>query len=166
MTQTNIQDNGLLAQAATLAGATVAIVKHSGKSGTHKEFDALLKGLEAATSNYPNNPYIQSFLTTGTRQQIAGFSHQFEQVPKQTTVNDFKMSALNRCGQAADWMKANVPPATADEVKSSILAICLRVAAESKEGGFFNFSADNVDPFEESVIDEIARALGVEKKQR
>jgi hypothetical protein len=161
--QTEIHDNGLLSQAATLAGATVAIVKHSGKSGTHKEFDALLKGLEAAASNYPHNPYIQSFLTPATRQQIAGFSHLYEEVPKQTTVNDFKMVALNRCGQAAEWMTANVPSATAEEVKSSILAICLRVAAESKEGGFFNFSSDNVDPFEESVIDEIARALGAQK---
>jgi hypothetical protein len=161
--QTNIHDNGLLAQAATLAGATVAIVKHSGKRGTHMEFDALLRGMEAATSNYPNNPYIQSFVTPATRQQIAGFSKQFDDVPKQTAVNDFKMAALNRCGQAAEWMAANVSPATAEEVKSSILAICMRVAAESKEGGFFNFNADHVDPFEASVIDEIARALRAEK---
>ena len=163
--QTEIHDNGLLAQAATLAGATVAIVKHSGTSGTHKEFEALLKGLEAAASNYPHNPYIQSFVAARSRQQIAGFSQQYDHVPKQTEVNDFKMVALNRCGQAADWLAANVPAATAEEVKSSILAVCLRVAAESKEGGFFNFNADNVDPFEESVIDEIARALRAEKSK-
>src|SRR6187200_132248 len=97
----DIQDKGLLAQAAALAGATVAIIKHSGSSGTHKEFAVLVKNLESAAAKYPNNPYVQVLLTPATRQQIAGFSSEFENAPKQSTLNDFKMSALNRCAQAA-----------------------------------------------------------------
>ena len=154
-----IQDGGLLAQAATLAGATVAIVKHSGRRGTYQEFAALVAGLEEAAAQYPGNIYVQALLTPATREQIAGFARQYDDVPKQTTVNDFKMAALNRCGQAAEWMAANVPPPAAAEVKTSILAMCRRVAAESKEGGPFNFGASNIDAFEESVIEEIARAL-------
>jgi hypothetical protein len=157
--QTDIGDGGLLAQAAALAGATVAIVKHSGRRGTHQEFSALVKGLEEAAAHYRNNIYVQSLLTPDTRKQIAAFAERYDEVPKQTVVNDFKMAALNRCAQAADWMDAHVPPPAAGEVKSSILVVCRRVAAESKEGGPFNFVASNVDAFEESVIGEIARAL-------
>jgi hypothetical protein len=103
--------------------------------------------------------FVQALLTPATRKQIAGFAQQYEDVPKQTAVNDFKMAALNRCGQAAEWLAANVPADAAAEVKTSILAVCRRVAAESKEGGLFSFAANNVDDFEQSVIDEIARAL-------
>jgi hypothetical protein len=157
--QAEISDGGLLAQAAALAGAMVAIVKHSGRWGTHQEFAALVTALEEAIAQYPKNPYVQSLLTSATREQIAGFAQQYDEVPKQTSVNDFKMAALNRCAQAAEWLAANVPPQAAAEVKASILAACRRVAAESKEGGLFNFAASNVDAFEQSVIDEIARAL-------
>jgi len=155
----DIQDGGLLAQAAALAGATVAIVKYSGNSGTHKEFAALVKGLEAAATQHPNNPYVGALLTPATRKQIADFSKEFEEIPKQSIVNDFKRSALNRCAQASAWLLTNAPADAAAEVKTSILAVCHRVAAESKETGPFTTGADNKDPFEESVIDEIDRAL-------
>jgi hypothetical protein len=69
----DIQDGGLLAQAAALAGATVAVIKYSGNKGTHKEFSALVKGLEEAAAQYPNNPYVQALLTPASRRQIAGF---------------------------------------------------------------------------------------------
>jgi len=154
-----IQDKGLLAQAAALAGAMVAIVKYSGNSGTHKEFEALVKGLEHAASQYPNNPYVHALLTPASRQQIARFSQEFEVVPKQTVVNDFKMSALNRCAQASAWLLANATPEVAEEVKTSILTTCQRVAGESKETGPYTTGPDNKDPFEQSVIDEINRAL-------
>lgn len=154
-----ISDGGLLAQAAALAGATVAIVKHSGQRGTHQEFAALVKGLEEAAHRYPHNIYVQALLTADTRAQIASFSKRYDQAPRQTVVNDFKMAALNRCAQAEEWMAANVPAPAAAEVKASILATCRRVAAESKEGGTFNFGVSNVDAFEEGVIGEIARAL-------
>src|SRR5690606_25241026 len=96
-----VDDGGLIAQAAALAGATVAIVQHSGRRGTHQEFAALAQGLEQAMEQFPNNPYVQVLLTAETRQQIDGFASEYEDVPKQTTVNDFKMAALNRCAQAA-----------------------------------------------------------------
>jgi len=155
----DIQDNGLLAQAAALAGSMVAIVKHSGTGGTHKEFEALVKGLEQAASQHPNNPYVQSLLTPATRQQIARFSQEFEVAPKQSVVNDFKMSALNRCAQASAWLHAHVPTEAADEVKSTIIAVCHRVAGTSKETGPYTSSGGNENPFEQSVIDEIDRAL-------
>lgn len=156
---TEVGDEGLLAQAAALAGATVAIVKHSGRSGTRQEFAALVKALEDAAVEYPENVYVAALLTPATRQQIDGFASTYDEVPKQTTVNDFKMAALNRCGQAADWLDANVPPAAAAEVKASILTACRRVAEESKEGGVFDFGGSNVDALEESVSAEVARAL-------
>lgn len=155
----DIQDEGLLAQAAALAGATVAIVKYSGNRGTHKEFSALVKGLEDAAAQHPNNPYIKALLTPASRRQIDGFSQQFDDVPKQSTVNDFKMSALNRCAQASAWLLAHAPADAAAEVKTAIIAVCHRVAAESKETGTFTCGADSKDPFEESVIGEIDRAL-------
>lgn len=153
----DVEDDGLLAQAAALAGATVAIVKHSGRSGTHQEFEALVSALEEAGVEYPENLYVQSLLTPATREQIANFAQAYDEVPKQTDVNDFKMAALNRCGQAAEWLAANVPSEAAVEVKAAILAACRAVAAQSNEGE----EIENFDPFEQSVIDEISRALGV-----
>jgi len=155
----DIQDKGLLAQAAALAGATVAIIKHSGSSGTHKEFAALVKNLEAAASKFPNNPYVQALLTPATRQQIAGFSNEFENAPKQSTLNDFKMSALNRCAQAAKWLSEHASPEEASQVKAVIIDTCQRVAAEAKESGVFSLGGDNVNAFESSVIEELDRAL-------
>jgi hypothetical protein len=159
--QADVQDDGLLAQAAALAGATVAIVKHSGQQGTHEEFVTLVKALEDAAVQYPDNPYVQALLTDDTRTQIAQFDQQFEEVPKQSVVNDFKMVALNRCAQAVEWLGANVPLGQAAEVKISILAACRRVAGESKEDDPYNLTGENVDVFEEGVIGEISRALEV-----
>jgi hypothetical protein len=69
------------------------------------------------------------------------------------------MTALNRCAQASAWLLAHAPANAAAEVKTSIIAVCHRVANESKETGPFTWGADNKDPFEESVIAEIDRAL-------
>ncbi len=160
--QIDVGDNGLLAQAAALAGATVAIVKHSGRRGTHQEFDALILALEAAKAEYPANPYVQALLTDATREQIAGFAAQYDEVPKQTDVNDFKMAALNRCGQAAEWLAANASPAAAAEVKRSIVEACRRVAAKGKESGLLDLAVGNIDDFEVSATDEVARALGMQ----
>jgi hypothetical protein len=153
------EDNTLLAQAAALAGATVAIIKHSGRRGTYKEFDALVAGLEEAARRYPANPLVQALLTPATRNQIAGFAREYADVPKKTTVQDFKMAALNRCAQAADWLDQHAVPAQAVEVKQCILTVCRQVAAESSEGGFLGFGGVQVDALEEGVILEIARAL-------
>lgn len=160
--QADIQDDGLLAQAATLAGATVAIVKHSGRRGTQQEFAALVTALEEARVEYPDNPYVQILLTPETREQIAGFAERYVKVPKQTEVNDFKLAALNRCGQAAEWLAKHAPPEAADEVKACIVAVCRSVAAESKEGGPFNLVADNIDTAELNAIEEVVRSLGID----
>jgi hypothetical protein len=160
--QADVQDGGLLAQAAALAGATVAIVKHSGRQGTHEEFVTLVRALEDAATEYPHNPYVQALLTADMREQIADFDRQFEEVPKQSVVNDFKMVALNRCAQAVEWLGANVPLDLATEVKISILAACRRVAGESREDDPYNVTGAKVDAFEEGVIGEISRALEVE----
>lgn len=157
----DIGDDGLLAQAATLAGAFVAITEHSGQRGTHEEFDALVRGLEDAGVEYPENIYVQALLTPATREQIAGFAQQYDEAPAQTTYNDFKMAALNRCAQAAEWLAENVPPEAAAEVKASILAACHLVAAASKEEGPLHTSPDNVDDVELSAIDQVSRALGI-----
>jgi hypothetical protein len=153
------EETALLAQAAALAGATVAIIKHSGRRGTHKEFDALVAGLEEAARRYPANPLVQGLLTPATRRQIDGFAQEYADVPKKTTVQDFKMAALNRCAQAADWLDQHAVPAQAAEVKQSIVAVCRLVAEESSEGGFLGFGGVQVDALEEGVILEIARAL-------
>lgn len=159
-----ISDDGLLAQAAALAGAFVAIVQHSGRQGTHEEFDALVRGLEDAGVEYPENLYVQALLTPTTREQIAGFAQQYDEVPSHTALNDLKMSALNRCAQAAEWLAANAPPEDAAEVKASILAACRLVAAASQEENTMssgpNPAEGKVDDFEVSAIEQVSRALG------
>ena len=160
--QAEMQDGGLLAQAAALAGATVAIVKHSGRRGTQQEFAALVAALKEAAIEYPGNPYVQVLLTSETRALIAGFAERYVEVPKQNEINDFKLAALNRCGQAAEWLAQQVSPEAAAEVKMSIIAACRSVATASKEGGPFNFVADKIDTAELNAIEEVVRALGME----
>ena len=89
-----MDDNGLLAQSAALAGALVAIVRHSGRRGTHQEFAVLVTGLEEIAVEYPDNPYVQRLLTPATREQIAGFTKQYDEVPKQSEVNDFNIDYI------------------------------------------------------------------------
>lgn len=156
-----VGDDGLLAQAAVLAGSTVAIVKHSGPRGTRDEFFALVKGLEAVMVEHPDNMYVQALLTPTTREQIEGFVQYYQDEPRQTDIHDFKMAALNRCGQAAEWMAANIAPEVAAEVKASILAVCRRVAEESHEGGLLSMDAAEIDLPEQNVLNEIERALQV-----
>ncbi|MCC6453351.1 MAG: hypothetical protein IT328_00260 [Caldilineaceae bacterium] len=157
----DIADDGLLAEAAALAGAFVAIVQHSGRRGTHEEFETLVRGLEDAGVEYPENVYVQALLTPATRQQIADFAQEFEEAPAQSIFNDFKMAALNRCAQAAEWLAAHATPEAAAEVKASIVAVCRLVAAASKEEGAMNNAPGNVDDFEVSAIDQVSRALGI-----
>jgi hypothetical protein len=152
---------GVLAQAAALAGGAVAIARHSGRHGTHMEFAAIAAGLEAATAQYPANRLVRALLTPESRRQISDMAHQFEVAPKQSVAQDFKMAALNRCAQAADWLDANASPQEAAEVKDSILAMCRQVAEESKEGDWLGFGGTRVDVHETGVIQEIARALRV-----
>jgi hypothetical protein len=155
----NAEDLSLLAQAAALAGGAVAIARYSGRRGTHKEFDAIIDGLEAAAARYPANPLVQALLTPPTRQQIKGYARQFEETPKQTSVQDFKRTALNRCSQLADWLDEKASVEAASQVKESIVSMCQAVATASKEGDFLGFGGTIVDVHETGVIQEIERAL-------
>lgn len=156
-----VGDDGLLAQAAALAGSTVAIVKHSGQRGTQEEFSALIQGLEVVMTEYPDNVYVQALLTPATREQIEGYVQYYQDEPRQKDIDDFKMAALNRCGQAAEWMAANIAPEAAAEVKACILAACRRVAEEVHEGGVLGIGAAEIDQTEQNVLNEIERALQV-----
>ncbi len=163
-TEPEADDDGLLAQAAALAGTMVAIVRHSGRSGTRQEFDTLISGLEEVALEHPENVYVQRLLNAETRRQITDYAKLYDEVPKQNQVNDVKMAALNRCAQAAEWLDTNVSPEDAAIVKTSILTVCRQVATESSEEGAMSFSAgdaeNNVDVAEQSALDEVARALG------
>ena len=95
-------DLSLLRRAAVLAGATVAITKYSGAGGTRDEFAGIVEGLHEAARQYPNNQLVQALIADETRAEAEGFYPQFRQDPTQKTYDDFKLAALNRCGQAAE----------------------------------------------------------------
>ena len=153
-------DLTLLSRAAVMAGATVAIARYSGKGGTNHEFQAIASGLEAAVRQYPDNPLIQALLTPEARLDIDGLARQFSKDVRQTTYQDYKMAALNRCAQAAELLDAKAPGQTGLQVRQGILDMCRQVAAASKESGWMSSQA--VDVREEGALEEIARVLGLE----
>jgi hypothetical protein len=148
------QELSLLARAAVLAGATVAIAKYSGGSGTQAEFHAIIEGLQQATRQYPANPLVQALLTDETRQQVAELAPQFRSDPKQRTFEDFKFAALNRGSEAAELLSRKATPEQAAEVKQGILLMCRHVAEKSREGAR---SGSATDPMEQAVLDQIER---------
>jgi hypothetical protein len=150
-----------LARAAVLSGATVAITKYSGAGGTQAEFQAILEGLKQATQQYPANPLVQALLTDQARNEVAQLAPQFRADPKQRTFEDFKFTALNRCSEAAEVLNRKAAPEQAVEVRQAILSMCRHVAEKSKEGSLLGFGGTPMDPMEQAVIDQIARAWGV-----
>ena len=140
------RDLSLLRKAAVLAGAAVAITKYSGAGGTRDEFRGIVEGLEAAAARYPNNPLVAALVADETRSEADGLYPQFRVDPTQKTYEDFKLAALNRCGQAA-------------EVKTAIVEMCEHVAHRAKEGSLLGFGGTRVDPMELAVVEQVRRAL-------
>jgi hypothetical protein len=141
-----------------LSGATVAIAKYSGSGGTQAEFQAILDGLKQATQQYPANPLVQALLTDEARNEVEQLAPRFRADPKQRAFEDFKFAALNRCSEAADLLNRKAAPEQAAEVRQAIVTMCRQVAEKSKEGSVFGFGGTPMDPMEQAVIDQIARA--------
>ncbi len=152
-------DLTLLRRAAVLAGATVAITKYSGSGGTRDEFQAITEGLKEAATRYPANPLVQALVSDETRMEAEGLYPQFRQDPTQKTYDDFKLAALNRCGQAAELLQQKAAPDQAAEVKLAIVAMCEYVAQRAKEGSTFGFGGTRVDPLEMAAVEQVKRAL-------
>jgi hypothetical protein len=155
------EDVSLLRRAAVLAGATVAITKYSGSSGTRDEFRAIIEGLQEAAKRYPGNPLVQALVSDETRTEAEGLYPQFQRDPTQRTYDDFKLVALNRCADAVDLLKRKASPDQAAEVKEAIVSMCEHVAGRSKEGQSLGFGGRKVDPFETAAIDQIKRTLEI-----
>jgi hypothetical protein len=153
-------DLNVLRRAAVLAGATVAITRYSG-SGTRDEFRAIVEGLQDAARRYPGNTLVQALVSDETRTEAEGLYPQFRQDPTQRTYDDFKLAALNRCGQAAELLKQKTSPEQAAEVKAAIVSMCEHVAQSAKEGSMLGFGGTRVDPLETAAVDQIKRALEV-----
>ncbi len=159
-------DDGLLSQAALLAGATVAVIRHSGEHGTQQEFVALITGLEAAQTKYPHNELLQRTLNAQVRERADDYARTYATPPSQRDAQDFKMSALNRAAQAADWLEENAPADVAAEWKHAVLAMCRTVAEAGKESGVLGIGGDSVDDFEAGVLGELRRALRYDAPSR
>jgi hypothetical protein len=152
-------DLNLLRRAAVLAGATVAITRYSGSGGTHDEFRAIPEGLLAAAARYTGNPLVQALAGDETRAEAEGLYPQFRDDPTQKTYDDFKLAALNRCGQAAELLEQKASPEQAAEVKAAIISMCEHVAQRSKEGSMLGFGGTRVDPLETAAVEQVKRAL-------
>jgi hypothetical protein len=152
-------DLSLLRKAAVLAGAAVAITKYSGAGGTRDEFRGIVEGLEEAASRYPANPLIAALVSDETRAEADGLYPQFRNDPTQKTYEDFKLAALNRCGQAADLLKEKAPPEQSAEFKAAIISMCEYVANRAKEGTVLGFGGTRVDPLEMAMVEQVRRAL-------
>jgi hypothetical protein len=151
----------LLARAAVLAGATTALAKYSGGSGTQAEFQAILEGLQQAAQQYPANPLVQALLADETRKEVEQLAPQYRSDIKQRAFEDFKFAALNRCSEAAELLARKAAPAQAAEVGQAILLMCRHVAEKSREGSRFGSGGSPTDPMEQAVIDQISRVWGI-----
>lgn len=153
------EDLTLLRRAAVLAGGTIAITKYSGAGGTRDEFRGIIEGLQEAAARYPDNPLVQALVSDETRAEADGLYPQFRQDPTQKTYDDFKLAALNRCGQAAELLQEKAPPEQAAEVKAAIISMCEHVAQRAKEGSVLGFGGTRVDPLETAAVEQVRRAL-------
>ena len=152
-------DLTLLRRAAVLAGAVVAITKFSGANGTRDEFKGIVAGLEAAAAHYPNNELVAALVSDETRAEADGLYPQFQRDPTQKTYEDFRLAALNRCGQAAELLAEKASPEQAAEVKAAIVSMCEHVAQSAKEGSVLGLGGTRVDPLETAAVEQVRRAL-------
>jgi len=153
-------DLELLARAMLLAGGAVAIARFSGARGTSQEFTAIVNELAAIRDEQPANPFLAGLPVDLIAGEASAMARQFQADPKQTTFQEYKMSALNRLSQANELLLEKATPEQAAEYRQAVLRVCERVAAASKEGGFLGMGGVVVDPRETAVIGEIQRVLG------
>lgn len=152
----------LIARTAVLAAAAVAISKYSGRGGQGREFDVLRNEYENAARQNSNNPILQTLLLPIVREQVTRLKQQFQDDPKQTVYQEFKMVALNRCAQVAALLDEKASAQDAAQYKECVVQTCQRVAEASAEGGFLGIGGTPVNTQETGVILQIQRALRVE----
>lgn len=155
----NESELSLLRKAAVLAGAAVAITKYSGAGGTRDEFRGIVEGLEEAAARHPDNELVTALISDETRREADSLYPQFRDDPTQKTYEDFKLAALNRCGQAAEMLNKKASAEEAAEVKAAIVSMCEHVARRAKEGAVLGFGGTRVDPMEMAVVEQVRRAL-------
>ena len=85
-------------------------------------FRALSRGCERrhAVSGQPSS--CRRSVSDETRCEAEGLYPQFRQDPTQKSYDDFKLAALNRCGQAAELLTQKASPDQAAEVKLRLSA--------------------------------------------
>jgi hypothetical protein len=153
------EEQTLLIRAAVMAGISVAVSKWSGDSGTSSEFSIIPRALLDAIRDYPSNAILQSLASNAGKQELEALTTQFSANPTKMQPQDVKPFALRRCDELAELLASKVTPQEAEQVKQAIIAMCRRVAEESKEDAFFGLGGQRISPEEVGVINEVARAL-------
>lgn len=153
------EELALLGKAALQAGGAVALAKYSGARGTAKEFEAIVDGLQSLRRQRPDSPLFQGLPMDAIQQDAAQMARGFDDDPKQSAYQDYKMVALNRVSDAVELLYAKATPEEGAAFRQAVLWICQMVAERSKEGGFMGIGGVPVDPKEIAVIEEIRRVL-------
>lgn len=140
----------LLKETPFVVGAAVAVSAASGL-GTAKELFAVVTGTTGGMLAFPENELIQALLKDEDRPSPFRGMDRDELLP----------AAIERCRQAAVVLEAKVPAREAEDYKRWVIAAGEAVANAAKEGGFFGFGGEQVSEPEQSLLDEISIALGV-----
>lgn len=149
-----------LIRATVMAGMSVSASKSSGAMGTAAEFAAIARSFIEQIGAHTSHPVLGALANDEARTEINRLVQQFN--PETIKLQDIKPFAMRRCDELADILAAKCTPEEGETVKRVVLAVCQRVAEESREGGIFGIGGVRVSPEEEAVINEVARALRME----
>lgn len=154
----NDEDAKLLVRTAVSSGYAVAVVKWSGKTGSLAEMEIIPKAFVDAAHKHTSGALRDALTSNDMKQRLNELVAQFS-VNQESDRHEAQTFARRRCAELDEMLAVKATSGDADAVKQTIVAMCQRIAEESKEGDFLGFGGKRVSPEETTVIAEVARAL-------
>lgn len=154
------QEWELLRQAPVWVSAAVTAVSPSGTLGIIKELNALAMAIQKVVVRYPSNRLITALLDDMSL--ITHKSQPVADITDQMSAQDAAGKAIELCRQAAELVEQKTTAQEAREYKEMVFFLANQIAESSKEGGLFGIGSKQVTDQEQSLLQQISRALKID----
>lgn len=163
----------MLSTLPTLVGSVMSFASGSGL-GTVKELFSSARAVMAGREQYASNEIITGILPPEGKSDEAmdrarALRMKLQEELKARDVDsreELRAFVIDTCRKVNELLAAKASPSEANEFKTWTLDIAENVARAASEGGFLGIGGTQVSDNEKSLFDELASALGVDRKVR
>ncbi len=147
-----------LLKAPMLVSYAISGAAPSGEEGYIQEMaavaDAIVEGGQQAAQD--------SLVSAVVADIVAGAEDEQRGQTETISVKEVKDRALENCRSVAALLQTKASAEEADAYKRWLVAVARKVASAAKEGGIFGLGGRQVSEGEETTINAIAEALGIQ----